>query len=77
MYKVLTTFTDLQDNNYKYHVGDTFPHKGMEVSAERIEELSTDKNRRHIPVIAEVVEEEKVEQKSAPKKSGRKKTDVK
>lgn len=77
MHKAIVSFTDLQDNNYKYQVGDTFPHKGMKVSAERIEELSTDKNRRHIPVIAEVVEEEKAEQKSAPKKGGRKKTDVK
>lgn len=77
MHKAIVSFTDLQDNNYKYQVGDIFPHKGMKVSAERIEELSTDKNRRHIPVIAEVVEEEKAEQKSAPKKGGRKKTDVK
>lgn len=80
MYKAVKSFTDLQDNNYKYQPGDTFPRKGLKVSAERIEELSSDKNRRHMPVIAEVVkekvEEEKTEQKSAPKKGGRKKADA-
>lgn len=81
MYEVITSFTDLKDNNYKYQVGDKFPHDGIEVSKERIEELLTDKNRRHKPMITEVVEkkaeEAKTEEKSAPKKGGRKKADVK
>lgn len=58
-YLVIKTFSDMQDDGYKYHVGDTFPHDGLTVSAERIEELSTDKNRRKIPVI-------KAEQEDAP-----------
>ena len=54
MYKVIKSFTDLQDNNYAYYVGDTFPHNGVEVCAERIAELASDKNRRGIPLIEEV-----------------------
>ena len=81
MYKALTTFTDLQDNNYRYQAGDTFPRKGIKVSDERIAELLSDKNRRHKPVIEEIVKEEpKKEEKPAPAKkstSGRKKADAK
>lgn len=28
MYRVIKYFTDLHDNEYEYHVGDTFPRKG-------------------------------------------------
>lgn len=66
MYKALTTFTDLQDNNYKYHPGDEFPRNGLKVSKERFEELLSDKNRRHKPVIEEVVEEEVKEEQVTP-----------
>ena len=59
MYKVIKSFTDLQDNNYAYYVGDTFPHNGVEVGAERIAELASDKNRRGIPLIEEVTENPK------------------
>ena len=59
MYKVIKSFTDLQDNNYSYYVGDTFPHNGVEVGAERIAELASDKNRRGIPLIEEVEEKPK------------------
>lgn len=60
MYKVVKFFRDLQDNNHAYHVGEYFPHKGMEVSKERLLELSTDANRRHMPLIekVEIVENE-------------------
>ena len=59
MYKVIKSFTDLRDNNYAYYVGDTFPHNGVEVGAERIAELASDKNRRGIPLIEEVSEKPK------------------
>lgn len=59
MYKVIKSFTDLQDNNYAYYVGDTFPHNGVEVCAERIAELASDKNRRGIQLIEEVAEKTK------------------
>jgi hypothetical protein len=60
MYKVIKYFTDLQDNGYAYQVGDAFPHEGKEVTEKRILELSTDVNRRHMPLIekVEVVENE-------------------
>lgn len=57
-YLVIKSFSDMQDNNYKYHVGDYFPHDGLTVTPERIEELSTDKNRRKTPMIEEVQEEQ-------------------
>ena len=59
MYKVIKSFTDLQDNNYVYYVGDTFPHNGVEVDAERIAELASDKNRLCVPLIEEVAEKPK------------------
>lgn len=59
MYKVIKYFTDLQDNNYAYYVGDTFPHNGVEAGAERIAELSSDKNLQGVPLIEEVVEKPK------------------
>ena len=59
MYKVIKSFTDLQDNNYAYSVGDTFPHNGVEVDAERIAELASDKNRLGVPLIEEIVEKPK------------------
>ena len=59
MYKVIKSFTDLQDNNYAYYVGDAFPHNGVEVGAERIAELSSDKNLQGVPLIEEVAEKPK------------------
>lgn len=59
MYKVIESFTDLRDNNYVYYVGDTFPRNGVEVGAERIEELSSDKNLQGVPLIEEVAEKPK------------------
>ena len=59
MYKVIKYFTDLQDNNYAYYVGDTFPHNGVEVGAERIAELASDKNRLGVPLIEEITEKPK------------------
>ena len=59
MYKVIKSFTDLQDNNYAYYVGDTFPRNGVEVGAERIAELSSDKNLQGVPLIEEVAEKQK------------------
>lgn len=60
MYRVIKYFTDLQDNNHEYNVGDIYPHNKKKVSASRIKELASDKNRRGIPLI-EKVEEPKEE----------------
>ena len=59
MYKVIKSFTDLQDNNYAYYVGDAFPHNGVEVGDERIAELASDKNLQGVPLIEEVEEKQK------------------
>ncbi len=61
-YTVIVEFTDLKDNNRKYRVGDIFPREGLKVSKERLESLSTDKNRRGFPVI-ECTEPEKEPEK--------------
>ena len=67
MYKVIESFTDLQDNNHVYSVGDTFPHNGVEVGAERIAELASDKNRLGVPLIEEVAEKPKRTRKKKSK----------
>lgn len=54
MYKAIVTFKDLKDDSYAYHPGDKYPRDGFTPTPERIEELSTEKNRRGIPVIAEI-----------------------
>ena len=56
MYRVIKAFVDLQDNNHKYDVGDIYPRNKKKASASRIKELSTDKNRRGVPLIEKVEE---------------------
>ena len=58
-YKVIEYFEDLQDNGRPYNVGDVFPVHGNTVAAERIAELASTQNRRHIPLIEEVAEKPK------------------
>ena len=57
MYRVIKAFTDLQ-NHHAYSVEDTFPHNGV-VSAERIAELASNKNRMGVPLIEEITEKPK------------------
>lgn len=54
MYKVIKMFTDLQDDNYKYEVGDIYPRKDLEVTDERIKELSSKNNKQGVPLIKKV-----------------------
>jgi hypothetical protein len=54
MYRVKVYFTDLQDNDYAYNVGDKFPRDGMAVTPDRIKELSGTANKRGIALIEEV-----------------------
>ena len=58
MYKVIKHFTDMQDGNFAYNVGDEYPRKGMSVLPSRIKELATDKNRQGVPLIEEIPEVE-------------------
>lgn len=53
-YRVIKYFTDLQDNDYPYNVGDVFPRKGKIVTASRIKELSGTQNKRGVALIEEV-----------------------
>ena len=62
VYKVIESFMDLQDDDFVYSVGDTFPRKGMKVSVARYEELAGSHNKRGMPLI------EKVEPKKAKSK---------
>ena len=54
MYRVVHKFYDLKDNNHAYSVGETFPHNGVEVDAERIAELASENNRLGVPLIEEI-----------------------
>lgn len=56
MYKVIVRFCDLQDGNHVYQPGDEYPRAGLQVEAERLQELASDRNRRKTPLIKEVTE---------------------
>ena len=79
MYKAIEYFTDLQDNNYGYNVGDTFPRSGLEVSDKRLKELAGSKNKRGravIEYIPDTVTEETAEEKPRKKKGRGKNADT-
>ncbi len=57
MYEVIHFFTDLQDFNHPYNVGDIFPRSGMTVSKERIKELSGSNNKQNKPLIRKIEED--------------------
>ena len=82
-YRVIKYFTDLQDGEHPYNVGDDFPRKGKTVTADRIKELSTGANRRGIALIEEVrgAEETVKPEEAAPvenesRKRGRKRKET-
>lgn len=51
-WKVLRDFIDLEDTQREYRAGDDYPRPGYKPSAQRLDALSTDRNRQHQPVIA-------------------------
>ena len=59
MYEVIEFFTDMQDFDHPYSVGDTFPRSGLNVSEERLAELSSENNRRGIQLIRKISEKQK------------------
>lgn len=63
MFKVINYFTDLQDNEHPYNVGDTYPRDGVKATAKRIKELSGSQNKQGKPLIKEVADEPKEEVK--------------
>ena len=62
-YKVIKFFTDMQDNNFAYNVGDEYPRKGMSVLPSRIKELAGSKNRQGCPLIEEIPDVEEAPEK--------------
>lgn len=50
-YRVIEEFCDMQDNDYKYSVGDVYPRQGMPFNKNRAELLSTDCNKLGRPLI--------------------------
>ena len=72
MYKVIKYFTDLQDNNHQYNVGDQFPRTGVTVTEARFAELAGKNNLQKTPLIQAVAVKE--EPQEAPKKKRAKKT---
>ena len=66
MYRVIKAFTDLKASHV-YYVGDTFPHNGVDVDADRLSELASHKNRMGVPLIEEIEEK--------PKRTSKKKSE--
>lgn len=54
MYKVIKYFTDLQDSNHPYDVGDVFPRDGLTVTEERLAELAGKENKQGEPLIKHI-----------------------
>ena len=71
MYRVITTFRDLEDGHL-YKPGDPFPHDGREIRKERLESLLSAQNRVSKPVIEQ--DEQEAEQKPAQKAPRKRKT---
>ena len=69
-YTVIHAFADLKDSKHKYEAGDKFPRSGLEVSDERIAELSGSKNKAGKPLIKKV----EVKEPSPAKEGGSKTT---
>jgi hypothetical protein len=67
-YKTIVFFTDLQDKGHPYNVGDPFPREGKSVSEARLNELSSSRNKRGIPLIAKVEEDMPKKKPAARKK---------
>ena len=70
MYKVIKFFTDIQDNNHPYNVGDVFPHTGCgyEVTGKRYVELATRNNLQKTPLICYVEDPVENPVEETPKK---------
>lgn len=66
-YRATRYFIDLKDGGHAYEAGDAFPFDGKEIAPERLEELSTGKNRLGCPLIEELAEEKKTRKKATKK----------
>lgn len=73
-YEVIKYFTDLQDGNHPYEVGDTYPRDGLEPSLERVAELSGTDNKQGVPLIKAVAERKKSAEKTVEEATEKPKT---
>lgn len=64
-YVAIKDFADLQDNKRLYRAGEAYPREGLEVSKERLAELSSSQNKAGFCVIKAV--EEPNEETPTPK----------
>lgn len=55
-YVAIRYFEDMQDDNTAYDVGTIYPRKGVDVSDERIEILSSNRNNLGVPLIVKLKE---------------------
>lgn len=62
MYEVVHFFTDLQDKDHAYHVGDEYPRHGLSATDARIKELSGKNNKQGVVLIKLVEEAETVKE---------------
>ena len=53
-YRVIEFFTDLEDGDHPYMIGDTYPREGLKPSSKRIKELSSNDNKRGMRLIEAV-----------------------
>lgn len=72
MYEVLWAFKDLQDDEYRYEKGDSYPRAGYKPTTKRIDELSGSKNKRGKPLIKATEDSAQSVTEAKPKR-GRKK----
>lgn len=63
-YKVIKDFTDEQAGGRVYRKDNVFPVEGVQVSEERLKELSTKENKRNEVLIEEVAEKVSLEDKT-------------
>ena len=71
MYKVICTFTDLQDNRHVYLCGDVYPREGVQPSNKRISELLGADNRLNKPLIVDTDAESKTDKTPQRRKRGK------
>lgn len=63
-YKVIKDFTDEKAGGRVYRKDNVFPAEGLQVSEERLKELSTKENKRNEVLIEEVAEKVSLEDKT-------------
>lgn len=63
-YEVVRYFTDMQDNDFAYHEGDTYPRDGLNPSEQRIKDLMNGNNFQKVTLI---VPKKSIKAKEQPK----------